>query len=320
MQPMVDEMETFGGALEDIEALAAVVELGSISAAARQLGETKGGISRRISRLEARLKVALLARHARAVTPTEEGLQFYTKAREALALLREAGEEARGANAVPRGRLRITAPHDIALNVLPAMLVAFRARYPQVIVELLPDDQVLDLAAHRIDLALRASEAPLPDTSYRASLLIHFHHRLYAAPEYIATGLPPETPEELATHAWVGGREAAGGARRLVLWNDKGRSCELLLVPALLSSDFSGVHRLLIAGGGIGAIPEIDAAEDVAAGRLVPVLPHWHVGRASLHALSVQGRNAPARVRVFRDFARDYLQRLCGEAGAVTLP
>src|SRR5690606_35005441 len=89
---------------------------------------------------------------------------------------------------------------------------------------------------------------------------------------------------------------------------------------SLLSSDFSGVHRLLIAGGGIGAIPEIDAAEDVAAGRLVPVLPHWHVGRASLHALSVQGRNAPARVRVFRDFARDYLQRLCGEAGAVTLP
>src|SRR5690606_35005438 len=98
---------------------------------------------------------------------------------------------------------------------------------------LLTDDQVLDLAAHRIDLALRASEAPLPDTSYRASLLIHFHHRLYAAPEYIATGLQPETPEELATHAWVGGREAAGGARRLVLWNDKGRSCELLLVPPL---------------------------------------------------------------------------------------
>src|SRR5690606_7622601 len=241
-----------------------------------------------------------------------------TKAREALALLGEAGEEARGANAVPRGRLRLTAPHDIALTVLPALLVAFRAQYPQVVVELLPDDQVLDLAAHRIDLALRASESSLPDTAYRASLLIHFHHRLYAAPDYVATGLLPETPEDLALHAWVGGREAAGGARRLMLWNDKGRSCELLLVPSLLSRDYSGVHRLLIAGGGIGVIPEIDAAEDVAAGRLVPVLPQWHAARASLYALSVQGRNAPARVRVFRDFARDYLQRLCGEAGAVT--
>src|SRR5690606_13046456 len=162
---------------------------------------------RRISRLERRLGIALLARHARAVTPTEEGLQFYGKAREALALLREAGEEARGANAVPRGRLRVTAPHDIALNVLPALLVQFRARVPQVIVELLLDDQVLDLAAHRIDLALRASDGPLPDTGYRASLLIEFAFKLYASPDYLAAGLLPQTPEELAENAWVGGRE-----------------------------------------------------------------------------------------------------------------
>jgi DNA-binding transcriptional LysR family regulator len=310
---MVDDMETFGGALEDLEALAAVVELGSISAAARQLRETKGGISRRISRLERRLGIALLARHARAVTPTEEGLQFYAKMREALALLREAGEEARGANAVPRGRLRITAPNDIALNVLPAMLVQFRASFPQVIVELLLDDQVLDLAAHRIDLALRAIDGPLPDTAYRASTLIEFAFKLYASPDYLATGLAPQTPEALADHAFVGGREAAAGVRRLLLRHKNGRECEQVLMPSLLANGFAGVHRLLLAGGGIGVIPEIDAAEAVAAGSLVPVLPHWHLGRAKLHALSVQGRDAPARVRVFRDFARDYLQRLCGK-------
>lgn len=304
---MVTESETFGGALEDIEAFSRVVELGSISAAARSLGEAKGGISRRISRLERRLGTALLVRTARAVTPTDEGLAFYRKAREALDLLAEAGEEAQGSRSLPRGQLRVTAPHDIGMNVLPSLLVKFRAAYPQITVELLLDDALLDLATHRIDLALRASRGNLPDTSYRARPLIDFHIALFASPDHLRPEKAPRAPAELTHHNIVVSQSQAGGAATLRLQPaSRGRRAEeVILQPAFRASDYAGVHRLILAGAGIGALPEIDTVEDIAAGRLVRILDQWHLGQASLYAISVQGRESPARVKAFMEFAKD---------------
>lgn len=312
MQRMVTESATLGGALEDIEAFVAVIELGSISAAARRLGEAKGGISRRISRLEKRLGVALLVRTARAVTPTDEGLAFHRKSREALDLLAEAGEEARGSRSLARGHLRITAPHDIGLNVLPRLLVRFRATYPQITAELLLDDTLLDLAAHRIDLALRASGGGLPDTAYRARALIDFHIALFASPHYLHQQEAPRIPEDLEEHSIVVSRDYGGGAARLQLHAVSGRrrTAELTLQSSFRSNDYAGVHRLLLAGAGIGALPDIDAAEDLASGHLVRVLAGWHVGQATLYAITVQGRQSPARVRAFMEFAGEELGSL----------
>src|SRR5690625_2882886 len=136
MELMVDETETLGGALEDIRAFCAVVELGSISGAAQHRGETKGAVSRRISRLEQRLGTLLLSRTPRAVTATEEGLAFHAKARDALDLLDDAAESARQSQAIPRGRLRVTAPHDLGLELLPPLMTRFRAEHPQIAIDL----------------------------------------------------------------------------------------------------------------------------------------------------------------------------------------
>ena len=105
---MLYEVITLGGPLADVRAFCMVVELGTISAAARVLGETKGGVSRRLSRLEQSLGVSLLARTPRSVTPTEEGSLFFARAREGVLLLDEATELARDARATPRGHLRVT--------------------------------------------------------------------------------------------------------------------------------------------------------------------------------------------------------------------
>ena len=313
---MVAESETFGGAIEDVAAFCAVVELGSISAAARRLGESKGGISRRVSRLERRLGASLLARTARAVTATEEGLAFHAKAQDALRLLEDAAEGARQSRAVPRGRLRVTAPHDLGLDVLPELIVRFRAAHPQIGVELILSDAALDLAAHRIDLALRATAGELPDTGYRASTLIDIHIGLYAAPGYLATHAPPSTPEALEAHALVASHEMADGVARLPLTNSRGQRREVRVRPAVQVSDYAAVHRLLLAGGGIGAIPDIVAAASLRAGGLVPVLPDWSLARARLHAMTIAGREAPARVRVFRDFMRMQLAQAVRAIGA----
>lgn len=304
---MVAELETFGGALEDVAAFCAVVELGTISAAARRLGESKGGISRRISRLEGRLGVALLARTARAVTVTEEGIAFYAKAQDALKLLEDAAEGARRSRSVPRGHLRVTAPHDVGIDVLPELIVEFRAAHPQITVELILSDAALDLAAHRIDLALRATTEPLPDMGYRSSSLIDFSIALYASPVYLAAHPAPRTPDALGEHDVVVSRDAGIGGGRFALERSRRQRSEVVLRPVVHVSDYAGVHRLLVAGGGIGAIPDIVAAASLRAGRLVPVLPQWRLARARLHAISIGGSEAPARVRVFRDFVRTRL-------------
>lgn len=300
---MVDEMETMGGAIEDVRAFCAVLELGTISGAARRLGETKGSISRRVSRLERRLGAVLLARTARSVSPTEEGGAFFIKARDALSLLDDAAEGARQSRAVPRGHLRVTAPHDIGLEVLPGFVTGFRAEYPQITVELVLSDALLDLAANRIDLALRASSDALPDTAYRASTLTEFRIALFASPEYLEARGAPRVPEDLEKHDLVA---SSGEAPRLRL-TDGRRRTEVTRKPAMQTSDFATVLRLLVAGGGIGAVPELIAVRSVATGGLAPVLPDWTVARARLYAVSVAGREAPARVRVFREFLRERL-------------
>lgn len=309
---MVAELETLGGALEDVRAFCAVMELGSISAAARRQGETKGAVSRRLSRLEGRLGTRLLTRTPRAVSATEEGLAFHAKARDALDLLDDAAEGARQSRAVPRGHLRITAPHDLGLDVLPDLIARFRDRHAHITVELLLTDAALDLAANRIDLALRATSGSLPDMGYRATPLMDFHIRLYASPDYVSRHGQPETPAELAGHDLVVNRERARGVEPLSLTNRRGRHARVQARPVIHTSDYAGVHRLVVAGCGIGGMADIAATPAVETGYLVPVLPDWTLAPARLHGITVAGREAPARVRVFLDFMREQMTRLPG--------
>jgi len=306
---MVDESETIGGALEDVRAFCAVAEFGTVTAAARQLGETKGSISRRLSRLERRLGVKLLARTPRAVSPTEEGVAFFTKAREALSWLDDAVEGARQSQEVPRGHLRITAPVDLGMDVLPCLVVRFRAQHPQITVELLLTDALLDLAANRVDLALRASVGDLPNMGYRASVLTQLRIGLYAAPAYLAARGSPDTPAALAEHDLVVSREFAGAAQ-LRLTDRRGRAHEVLARPVIRTSDYASVLRLTVAGGGIGPVPHLVAAASVTSGALAPVLPEWSIPTGTLYAISLSGRDAPARVRAFREFVRSALESL----------
>ncbi len=297
-----------GGSLDDLRAFCAIVDFGTVSAAARELGETKGSISRRVSRLERRLGTALLARTPRAVTPTEEGTAFHARARDALALLADASEEVHAARSVPRGNLRVTAPIDIGIDVLPDLIAGFRREYPQITVELLLTSTPLDLATHRIDLALRATVGDLPDMGYRSAPLLDFAIRLYAAPAWLAGHGEPAEPAELADHDLVMPQDY-GPAAPVTLRSARGRIETVTVRPVIRTGDYASVHRIVRASGGIGPLPEIVAAPGLAAGELQAVLPEWSAGAARLHAITVRGREAPARVRLFRDFIRGSVQR-----------
>ncbi|GJD54670.1 LysR family transcriptional regulator [Methylobacterium dankookense] len=298
---MVARTETFGGSLDDLRAFCAVVDFGTVTAAAASLRETKGSVSRRISRLEAALGATLMARHPRAVSPTAEGLAFYAKAQESLSLLDEAAEAARDARTVPAGNLRVTTSVDFGIEVMPEIIASFRAAYPQITVDLLNTDARLDLAANRIDLALRLGDAV--ETGYRAALIVNLWIGLYAAPAYLARRPAPASLAALAEHDLILSRERPGVAG--ILLDDGGRRTEqVALRPAIRSSDFATSLRLTLAGAGIGHLPSIVAAQAVGTGALVRVLAPWATAGGALRALSLAGRELPARVRVFREHVR----------------
>lgn len=295
-------METYAtGTLEDLRAFCAVVELGTVTAAARTLHETKGALSRRLSRLETRMGVALLARHPRAVSPTEEGLAFYAKAREALALLDDALQDAHQARQLPAGHLRVTAPLDIGIELLPALISAFRLQHPQITIELLITDAALDLAAHRIDLAIRAAVDPLPDMGYHASRLAQLRLQLYAAPAYLARRGAPPSLQALVEHDVL---RAHDHSPTLRIHDRLGRLEQVAVRVAVRSSDYASLLRLCLAGAGIALLPDRIAAAAVAQASLQPLFADCWESRATLYAVSLGGREAPARVRVFREFLR----------------
>jgi DNA-binding transcriptional LysR family regulator len=301
---MVAETETFRGGLDDVRAFCAVVDLGTVTAAAASLRETKGTVSRRISRLERALGVRLMARTSRAVSPTAEGLAFYAKAQESLTLLDEAAETVRDARTVPAGHLRFTTSIDFGIEVMPEIVASFRAAYPQITVEMLNTDARLDLAANRVDLALRLGGAE--ETGYRAVPLATLTVGLYAAPAYLQRHPAPGSLAALHEHDVILARERFGTAG-LALTDGQGRTAPLALSPAIRVSDFATAHRLTLAGAGIGHLPSLVAARAVETGHLVRVLAPWATRGASLRAVTLAGRELPARVRVFREHVRDAL-------------
>lgn len=304
---MVAHLETFAGNLDDVRAFCAVVDLGSMTQAGAFLRETKGSVSRRVARLEAVLKVTLLARTPRAVSPTAEGLAFHARALESLALLDEALQTARGARTQPRGHLRVTASIDFGVEVLPDLVASFRARHPQITLELLITDSRLDLAANRVDLALRLG-GDHPDSGYTAPVLADLTIGLYAAPAYLAQRPGPTEIAELAAHDVVLARERLG-ATQILVSDVAGREAGITLRPAVRATDFATVLRLTLAGAGIGHIPSLVAAKSLDRGDLVRVLPDWASRGGTLRAVTLAGRELPARVRLFREHVRMELAR-----------
>ena len=305
---MVAKSETLIGSIEDIRAFCAVIDFHTITEAAAHLGETKGSVSRRVVRLEAALGVHFLARTSRSVSPSNEGLEFYEKATAAIAMLDEATEDVRKSRTILRGSIRVTAPLNIAIEILPEVVTQFRKEHPQITIEILATDAVLDLMAHRADLAIRVGVGALPNMSLQAQIIARPSAGLFASFRYLEGRQSPSTPADLLEHDIVMPRERPG-LTSLIL-SDGNREERLTLRPAVRASDLACVVRLVTAGAGIAVLPEFLAAKYIKDGQLNRVLPEWnwsgHSGVA-IYAITAPGRLLSARVRAFRDFVAQHL-------------
>jgi len=297
----VHDLETLPADLMDLRAFCLVVDLGSVTAAAKTLGETKSSVSRRLTRLESRVGVTLVRRSTRLVQPTEEGARYRLRVGRALELLEDATSELQESHAAPRGLLRITAPQDLATIVLAPHLARFTERFPEVKVELLLTEQALDFDAHQLDIALRAT---LRDSSLIAHKLMDLGMAFVASPAYLAQHRAPRAPEELEHHRLLL-MIAPGGhmTLNLVRQAEEKASASVRLRPDVLARDGAFLRQVALAGGGIALLPDVLVQQDIAEKRLVRLLPDYRAElNAKLYLLHPAMHFVPPKVRAFRDF------------------
>lgn len=287
--------------LPDMAVFARVVEAGSFSAAARQLGSTPSAVSRQVARLEGQLRVRLLERTTRKLRLTEAGSAAYGRCQAMLAAAREVWALADADAATPRGLLRVSMPKAVGRQVIHPLMAGFLAQYPEVDVQLIITDRTVDLYQEAIDLAILITDAPPPGLAGRP--LMPIRHLLAASPAYLAAKGTPQQPRDLAAHSCL----YLGEDERDRHWRfRRGNESAEVAVRGRYVANHSEVRlEGALAGLGIASLPEFAARKALARGELHTVLADWehltdYAGTAWL--LYPSNRFLPAKLRVWIDY------------------
>lgn len=289
--------------LEELQAFRAVVDCGSLTAAAAQLGQTGSGVSRSLTRLEAKLATTLLRRTTRKLELTEEGAAFLAQARALLDGLDAAEEALAARRGTPAGRLRVNAATPFMLHAVVPLLPEFRARYPQIALELNTDELNVDLLEQRTDVAIRIGA--LRDSSLHARPLGQSRLRVLASPAYLQAHGPLARVADLQAHTRIGYCQLP----QLNLWPLRcadGDRWEA--TPQLTASSGETMRQLALAGLGVVCLADFMTAQDRARGELVQVLEAETVEqRQPIHAVYYRNTALAARITAFLDFLAQHL-------------
>jgi DNA-binding transcriptional LysR family regulator len=299
LKPKVSKSET-EPTLKDYAAFCQIMDFGSLTAAAQAAGETKGTISRRLSRLEQKLGVALFKRAGRLLSPTPPGLLFHRYAKQALDVLDE-GASSVQASTRGGGLLRVGVSEGFAVAWLAPLLPEFVAANPEVSVDIILTREPR-YATQQIDIAVQPG--PLPrQSSLICKKLIDWRRKLVAAPAYISSHGKPRRPAELGRHRLLFSQELD----HLRLRSKDKKSARVSVVDlktSILSSGTLFVREATLAGGGIAFLPSVVVDRDIRDGRLIDVMPdHEFPGQSgAMYILYPAMKFEPFRVKAFREF------------------
>ncbi|MGM4967613.1 LysR family transcriptional regulator [Tardiphaga sp. 1201_B9_N1_1] len=283
----------------EMEVFTRVVELGGFSTAARAFRMTPSAVSKLVARLEARLGVRLINRSTRKLQLTPEGSAFYERALRILDEISAAEREA-AIGATPSGLLRVNTSVPFGLRLLLPLLPDFAKRYPDIKVEVVLTDLVVDLLEERADVAIRVGL--MRESRLLARKLGESRMVVVASPGYLNERGTPKTPDDLADHNLL----RFGFAKWENGWPFKIGGETIAVMPSgnALVSDGEAMQHLAVAGMGLARLARFHVEADIKAGRLVPVLEAFNPGDIEpIHAVFVgHGGQLPARVRAFLDY------------------
>jgi DNA-binding transcriptional LysR family regulator len=290
--------------LDELQVFLAILEAGSMAAAAQKLRRSPSAVTRILAALEERVGLRLFERSTRRLTPTSEGQRLAEGARRLLADYDAAIQEHQGST--PRGLLRVTAPMVFGRRHMAPVVTKFLMRYPDIQVELILNDRNMDLIDNGIDVALRIGE--LESSGLVARRLGVVRRVTVASPDYLARHGEPATPEELVGHELI----LATAVRGLAEWRYgvEGREQVVRFTPRLQMNDVEGVLGAARDGFGIARALSYQAAPDVQAGSLRLLLSAFEPEPLPVHLVFAGARHMAPRVRAFVDFAVEELAQL----------
>ena len=283
----------------EMAAFVRVVDSKGFSAAAPSLGLTPSAVSKLVSRLEARLGVRLLQRTTRALHLTADGEAFYGQARRIVADIAALESEISGQRGTPHGLLRVTTSLAFSTHQLAPLIAEFLARYPEVRLELMPTDRVVDIVEEGVDVAIRIG--PLADSSFMARKIGEDLRLVCASPAYLAQRSAPERPEDLLEHNCIYSRDRP----HLNRWQFRvdGALREIEVGGRIAVTEGEAQMRLALQGLGIVRLTRLTLASAVRRGELVSLLEEFCGDEpVPIHAVYPHRRHLAPKVTAFVDF------------------
>lgn len=295
-------MDTF----RNMKTFVEVVEAGSFTAAANQLGTTTGFVSRSISELETHLRTRLLNRTTRRIALTEAGERYLQRCYAINASIAEAEAEASNAHAKPVGTLRIHAMASLGQNYVVPAAAAFQERYPAVTVDLTLSQNVPDLLEEGYDVALRVTQGALPDSAYISRRLGTFNSILCASPKYLEIHGMPQTVEDLANHICLQVAMPIFSADRWVLESESGEQEFMLPDDRFKVNVPDAMAIAVLEGMGIGALPTFTVRSLLRSGALKRVLPDYQLQTLNVFAVYASRQYLDAKIKTWVEFLREW--------------
>lgn len=268
----------------------------SFAAAAERMGISASAVGKSVARLEEKLNVRLFNRSTRRISLTDEGQLFFERCQHIVAQLEDAEQELVRISAVPRGKLRITAP-AIGYRILLPHLPEFRQRYPEVELDLDFSDRMVDVIDEGFDIAIRSGE--LSSSQMMSRRLGPFRFAIVGSPQYFAQYAAPQTPENLQYHACLRYRFPGNGQ-----WQewDTSSPMSVELPLALSSNNLESILQAALQGLGLAYVPEFLVRNYVASGELISVLAPYLKEGGKFSVVWPSSRHMLPKVRVFIDF------------------
>jgi DNA-binding transcriptional LysR family regulator len=286
---------------DNMRVFAKVVKSGSFTGAAAALGISASMVSQHVKDLEERLGVRLLNRTTRKVSLTEIGRAYYARCTGLLTDLEETERAVSDMQIAPRGDLRVNAPPCLGAHCLGPAVIDFVARFPNISVELMLSDRLVDMVEEGFDVAVRCD--PLPDSSLIARHLAPCHLVVCGAPSYFERRGVPRTPADLKAHNCL---TVAGSALSYYrVWHltaADGTALDFSPIGNLRTNSAAVLKMAALAGHGLVCLPGAFLHDALESGRLVTVLDDYLLPPLTLRALYPPNRHLSAKVRAFVDF------------------
>jgi DNA-binding transcriptional LysR family regulator len=291
--------------LPDIALFLRIIELGTLSAAARERDVPVSQVTRALLRLEAATKARLMHRSTHNLSLTAEGERFLIYAQRVVACTNELAGELNEQTSQPRGKVRVSVSTLMAECLIVPSLSALYKRYPKLQLDIRSDDRIVDMARDGIDIAIRTGE-PKSDTQVVRRLGEH-GRVLCASPSYLKTNGKPKTVADLGKHRLLG----SSSSPALNRWQQSKRSNganEFLVKAHTLTDNSNLLHQLVLAGVGIARLNDLYALPFIRSGQLVPLLPTLFPSQSiPIAAAMLQEKHRLPKIRACVDFWAEWL-------------